>query len=397
VAYYDQGPKPEPSVRCKKCEAKADKLETGSCPKCEKTVNSVIIRSGQFTWGLPLLSVPAIGAGGWGLALNYLPGNAIDGILGKNFNYTQNVHLIAGSGTDVELVTGENTRETFTSLGGGAYSSAGNNTGATLRSTGGGTLAETFTLTTADGTVTAFNGLFAGIAAPGRITSIVDRYGSGQTFAWATVGGVVQLSSVTDAYGRTVTYRYHGSEAGYRLREVEDFLGRKLNFQFDAAGRLIAVVTPSIHNAAPGNTFPGGTAYVFGYDAANPRPARRDDLVKIWYPNQATPFIDATTRVVDVAAVYADAAPRYVVEYGQDPTDADQYGRVVRETVGDPANGVGGTYQYLYLTTGLPTNLIDGADPIVARTVVTDRNGNQTIYDFTAADMCARKEVSDSP
>ena len=157
----------------------------------------------------------------------------------------------------------------------------------------------------------------------------------------------------------------------------------------------MAVVTPSILQAATGNTFPGGTAYVFQYDVNNPRPDRRDDLVKIWFPNEATPFMDAAARTVNVAGVYASATPRYVVEYGQDPTDADLYGRVVRETVGDPANGVGGTYQYLYTTQGLPGIPFpsDPADTLVFRCVLTDRNDNQTVYDFNAAQMPVRVEV----
>ena len=32
-----------------------------------------------------------------------------------------------------------------------------------------------------------------------------------------------------------------------------------------------------------------------------------------------------------MAGVYASATPRYVVQYGQDPTDADLYGRVIRK------------------------------------------------------------------
>ena len=119
----------------------------------------------------------------------------------------------------------------------------------------------------------------------------------------------------------------------------------------------MAVVTPSILKAATGNTFPGGTAYVFQYDVNNPRPERRDDLVKIWFPNEATPFIDAADADGQRGAGLPSATPRYFVEYGQDPTDADMYGRVVRETVGDPANGVGGTFQYLYTTQDLPANL----------------------------------------
>lgn len=395
--YYSTGPQSDASRTCKECRDGTWQTftisATNSCPAGPKTTKSVLLSSGQFVWSLPLLSIPALGAGGWGFQLNYLPRNDIDGIIGRNFNFTQNLQLIDLGGGDVQLSTGENTRETFVSAGGGAYTSTGNNTAAVLRRTGAGTSADEFTLTASFGSVTTFFGFHASIAAPGRIKSTADRYGNGQTYTWANTAGMAQLLSVTDAYARTVTYRYYGSEAGNRLREIEDFLGRNLNFQYDTAGRLVAVVTPSLLKAAPGNTFPGGTAYVFQYDAANPRTERRDDLVKIWYPNQATPFIDVDTRTVDVARVYADATPRYVVEYGQDPTDVDHYGKVVRETVGDPAAGVGGTSTFLYVTTGLPTNDIDPSDPIVGRTVVTDRNGNQVVYDFTAAAMLARKEV----
>ena len=40
-----------------------------------------------------------------------------------------------------------------------------------------------------------------------------------------------------------------------------------------------------------------------------------------------------------------------------------------------------------------PSNLIDPYDPIVSRCIVTDRNGDQVIYDFNAAGMLSRKEV----
>ena len=214
-----------------------------------------------------------------------------------------------------------------------------------------------------------------------------------QSYQWQAAGGLNQLLSVTDSYGRTVNYSYYGSETGYRLQQITDFLGRQINFQYDSLGHLVAVVTPSILQGAPGNTFPGGTAYVFQYDVNNPRPERRDDLVKVWFPNEATPFIDAATRTANVAQVYQSATPRYVVEYGQDPTDEEMYGRVVRETVGDPAQAVGGTYEYLYSIQNLPANLIDPGDPIVFRCMLTDRNANQTIYDFNAAQMPVRVEV----
>ncbi len=171
------------------------------------------------------------------------------------------------------------------------------------------------------------------------------------------------------------------------------FWFRKNLLQFDNLGHLAAVVTPSINNAATGNTFPGGTAYVFQYDVNNPAPERQDDLFKIFYPNQAAPFLDETTRTVDVAAVYASATPRYVVVYGQDPTDLDTWNRVVLETAGDPDNGVGGTYSYQYTDQDMPTNIIDPpsggspGDPITFQCTVTDRNGNQRVYGFNAAQM----------
>ena len=156
----------------------------------------------------------------------------------------------------------------------------------------------------------------------------------------------------------------------------------------------MAVVTPSILQAATGNTFPGGTAYVFQYDVNNPRPERRDDLMKIWFPNEAAPFLDAATRTVNVAQVYQSATPRYVVEYGQDPTDEDLYGRVVRETVGDPPTAWAGPTSTCTRTQDLPAST-SSIRPIriVFRCVLTDRNDNQTIYDFNAAQMPVRVEV----
>ena len=291
------------------------------------------------------------------------------------------------SGTSVVLLSGQNTQETF-NLSGGVYVPAtGNNTAARLTRTGSGTSADQFTLTSSQGTVSTFYGFYSGLATPGRLQSIQDRLGNKQAYTWVNTGGIDQLQSVTDSYGRTITYTYYGSESNYQLSQITDFLGRQLNFQYDSAGRLVAVVTPSILQAAAGNTFPGGTAYVFEYDSNNPRPQRQNDLIKVWYPNQTQSYLDTATRTVDVAGVYVGAAPRYSVTYGQDPTDTDLWGRVLSETVGDPEQGVGGTYNYLYTSESLPTNLIDSGDPIVFQATMTDRNGNQSIYDFNANQM----------
>jgi hypothetical protein len=365
----------------------------GGCSGSSYPTTSVVLSSGQFTWRTDLLSIDALGGAGWSFGLNYLGNSGVDSILGKGFDFPRELRLVELPNGNVDLLTGGMTRESFLRTGPNTYAPAeDNNALAELIRSGSGEKDE-FTLIASSGTRTNFFGFDPAIASPGRLKSITDRYGSQQTHTWQRMGELDQVASITDTYGRSVQYRYYGSEFGYRLREIEDCLGRKLNFQYDAVGHLVAVVTPSILLAAEGNTFPGVTAYVFQYDVQNPRPERGDDLIRIWYPNQTTPFIDAVTRTVDVAKVYADAVPRYAVEYGQDPTDADLWGRVMRETIGSPEGGVGSTYQYLYSTANLPANLIDSEDPIVFRYLVTDHNGNQTIYDFNRRDLPVRVEV----
>jgi len=349
---------------------------------------SVVLSSGQFTFRLPLLSIDAFGIAGWRFSLEYLSDSGIDGLLGPNFDFTQYARLML-DGDDVLLATDQNTVEVF-EYDNGSYSSVNNNTAGVLRPDGEGH----FELLASNGTVTIFYG-FDGQSTPGRIKQIKDRYGNTQEFSWTNDNGVDQLDSVTDGYGRKIEYRYYGAEHDYQLQEIEDFLGRKLNFQYDSEGRLVAVVTPSITKGAEGNTFPGGTAYVFQYDSGNSRPDRRNDLIRIWYPNEVAPFLDVEARSVNVSAVYAQPTRRYFVEYGQDPASEDQYGRVLHETVGQYGTGPGGKYDFAYTTDPLllPANLIDPNDPIVSRTMMTDRNGNDTYYDFNITGQVVRKEV----
>ena len=355
--------------------------------------------------------------------MNYKANYDIDGILGKNFAFPQFMHLeqlysyYGYYFHDIQLVTNQLSREIFVSDDTGRLvTPEANNTRATLTFINVFSEDERYILTASDGTVTTFfgfgypeYGFF--VAAPGQIESIIDRYGNGQFFTWGNsnvdsgtgnYSGVPQLLSATDSYGRTINYSYYGAEGGYRLQQLTDFLGRQLNFQYDSDDHLVAVVTPSILKAANGNTFLGGTAYVFQYDVGNADPGRRDDLIKIWYPNQTQPYLNIETRTVDVQAVYTNAAPRYEMTYGQNINDSDTYGKVLTETLGDPENEVGGTATFNYTTCSddLPTNIIDPyinpenpGSPIVSRTLYTDRNGNLTIYDFNAYWTVSRLEV----
>lgn len=411
-AYYEDdmelqiGFDPDP---CKRCCPEKDGLYCG--PASPASDYSVELATGRFVFQKELLSLAALGSGGWNFGLNYKSNFDIDGILGKNFAYPQFMHLeqLAYEPDPVEnhsiqLVTNQLSRAIF-NPDAPYYSSvvtysspSGNNTGGVLIYD---TLNGFFTLTSSDGTVTTFFGFYDDYypilwPAPGHVKSIVDRYGNGQYFTWGLAGnGVPQLLSVTDSYGRAIRYSYYGADGDYRLRQLVDFQGRELNFQYDTHDHLIAVITPSILKAAPGNTFPGGTAYVFQYDVGNADPARRDDLIKIWYPSQTQAYLDIETRSVDVQAVYGNATPRYQVTYGQNLSDMNTYGKVLTETLGDPENEIGGTATFAYVTDDLPENIIDGSDAgtIVSRTIYTERNGNRKIYDFNAYWTTSRFEV----
>ena len=168
-----------------------------------------------------------------------------------------------------------------------------------------------------------------------------------------------------------------------------------MNLQYDSSGRLLAVVGPSVTRGANNNAniFPNGTAWVFQYDTGNSRPARQNDLIKIWHPNQVAPYV-SSSRSVNTASVYASATPRQQISYYNDPTDTFQYGKV--EKVIESATGSGstgaGAYGYMYLNSGLPSNLINPSDTIVSQTIETDRNGNQTAYSFNINQMVVCKQ-----
>ena len=57
----------------------------------------------------------------WDFGLDYLAGNGVNDILGKGFNYPQNLRLVAGSGGNVNLASGQNTLDTFLPSGGGIH------------------------------------------------------------------------------------------------------------------------------------------------------------------------------------------------------------------------------------------------------------------------------------
>jgi RHS repeat-associated protein len=394
-SYYKSTLPTKPDCDCKPPD---DLPVVDSCP-AHATGSPVMLAAGLLNFNVPLLSSSAIGAGSFGFALKYINSdpstNSVDGVVGQGFNYSQNVRIVA-SGNNLVLQLPENTQEVFTDVGGGVYSSGANNSGATLIRSGSGS-SEIIQITSRSGNISLFYGLDPFTVHPGRLKSLADRFGNTQTHRWDLSSGQSRLQSVTDSYGRISNFAYD-TTSNVRLTQITDFLGRKVNFQYDTLGHVVAVVGPSIARGANGNTFASGTATVFQYDISNPRPERRNDLLKIWYPNQVAPYVSTDIsglRSVDVASVYAHATPRQTISYYNDPTDAFHYGKI--QQLIESASGAGtvgaGAYGYIYLNSGLPANKIDPGDPIVSRTISTDRNGNQIIYDFSARLMLVHKQV----
>ena len=283
-------PPPPVAPTCPTCPPPV--LVTNSCPN-PATGSPVILYNGLLYFQLPLLSSMAAGTGSFPYVLNYLAGSSgttgTDGSVGLNFNYPQNV-LLTPSGNNVLLQLGENTQELFQYVSPGIYSSAANNSRSVLTRSGAGTSSDQFTIVSGDGVVSQFSGFYSSITTPGRLLSLTDRFGNVMSFSWGLVGGLVRLASLTDTYGRTSNFTYHADEQLRLSRSPTS--GRKLNFQYDSAGRLVAVVLPSVTRGANSNanTFPNGTAYVFKYDTANSRPARQNDLIADLLPQPDRPL-----------------------------------------------------------------------------------------------------------
>ncbi len=193
-----------------------------------------------------------------------------------------------------------------------------------------------------DGTFTLRyrNGLKCFFDALGRITRMRDRIGNECTYAYDPAGNLVTF---TDDLGRNYTFAYDPAD---RLASITDFTGRTVRYAYDAAGSLTDATSPTVTGTPHGNDFPNGKTERYVYDGL----ARVTGII---YPNEVA---DGSLTQGQTMAYNAAS-------------------RVLRTTVGGTnASGVaaGGELTYFYQ--------VAAADP--ARTTVTDRNGNTTVYEF---------------
>ncbi len=160
-----------------------------------------------------------------------------------------------------------------------------------------------------------------------------------------------QLTTVYDTLGRPIQYSYNASG---ELTQVQDYLGRTVTFTYDANGNMNSVTTPAVTGTPTGNNFPTGTTTRFTYDA-----------------NHNMTSMTAPDEVAD------GGPPRLQMTY-------DAQGRVTSLIEGGTNSSTvpaGGTMTYTYQTLGTPTGPSD-TTTATRGTTVTDRDGNETVYDF---------------
>jgi len=114
--------------------------------------------------------------------------------------------------------------------------------------------------------------------AAGKLSTITDRWGRAQTFAYDGNG---RLSTVTDCYGRALTLAYSGTGL---LTGVNDGLGRSVGFGYDTAAKTLTQVTDV-----------AGKDTHFVYDAQKRMTALKNHALETLVANVA---FDAQDRVI---------------------------------------------------------------------------------------------------
>ncbi|MDA1017716.1 MAG: DUF1549 domain-containing protein [Planctomycetota bacterium] len=349
-----------PDNDCDPCVdgGEADSADTG---------HPVYLHSGEFTHGETDLEIPGRGLN-WRFQRVYRSGIQFAGPLGYGWDFTDNRRLVETNADNLETVQS-------------TYPDA--KVGDVIRMNGLGRI-DLYSLNTdgsythpsgyyqrlaqnTDGTFTerdrsGFEWDYAAVDADGlaRITSRADRNGNTIAYEYDTDG---QIDQVIDTLGRAIDFRY----VNKRIDEIEDFDGRVVKFTYDGQGDLVSVRSPIVSGTPNGNDFADGKTIEFTYSSGFEDPRLNHNLLTITRPNEV-----------------ATSGPAYFTLTYQDDAAADFSDRVLTQTLGGTnASTVpgGGTITYSYEILGT-SPAADDFNTAVSRNTVTDRNGNQTVYEF---------------
>ena len=182
-----------------------------------------------------------------------------------------------------------------------------------------------------------------------HLTRLTDRNGNTMRFER---NNEAQLINVIDTLGRQIDYFY---DQDGRLISVRDYIDRTINFDYDDQGDLIGVTGPVVTGTPNGNNFPTGKTTEYAYSTGFTDPVLNHNLVSITAPNEV-----------------ANNGPAYLRLSYDENTNSPTSDQVLTQTVGGTNSSnvpAGGRIEYEYFG-----NI----------TRVTDRNGNQTDYEFNA-------------
>lgn len=293
---------------------------------------------------------------------------SVDGPLGYGWTHGTGAKLLI-AGTGNVTVQQESGAQVSFALSGGVYS-APPRVDATLAKAGSGASA-VYTFTRRGNEVFVFN-------STGRLTSVTDRNGYANTYAYSGSN----LSTVTDSAGRALTYTWVGS----RITKVTDPAGRHVDYSYDGSGNLSGV------------TDVAGNTWAFGYDGAHRLTTVRDPRqAGAGSPKLITNVYDGFGRVISqtdrlnrtTLLDYTAVANGTKVTDPKGNVRVDRYldGRRTSVTVGD-VPGAANTSTWTFETDLETFGITKVTDPNgqVSATVTYDARGNV----LTAKDALGR-------
>lgn len=330
---------------------------------------SVFLHNGEYRYTTVDLEIPGRGFN-WRFERTYRSDVSLDGPLGHNWdhNYNRRLHQVSAANErvvqfsfpdakagDVVIFEGENRSDIYVQNPDGSFNSPRGYYTNLVENPGDGSFSER----RQDGTVITYDTPDAdGIA---RMTSWSDRNDNTMTFQY---NGDGLLKRVVDTLGRPIDYFYN---ADNRLIEVRDFFDRSILFEYDDNDDLVAVTSPAVTETPTGNDFENGKTEIYEYSSGFDFPLLNHDLLSVTAPNE----------------VASGGPPRIQLEY-ETSLRSGNVGQVIQQTLGgtnDSGVPAGGTIEYEYEGIGVPASPDDVTTP-VWQTTVTDRNGNETEYQF---------------
>ncbi|MFA5186503.1 MAG: RHS repeat-associated core domain-containing protein [Patescibacteria group bacterium] len=178
--------------------------------------------------------------------------------------------------------------------------------------------------------------------ADGLCTAIEDRFGNRIELIYEGTGNDKKLARVIDTLGRAIEFHYTGK----RVTEVEDFSGRTWRYAYNSNGDLISVTEPATASFPEGST----TTYAYSSGYASDKEMLNHNLLSITDPLGQT--------YLAMAYSFTD--------------------RVIWQRFGEGSFTIESTMMGAWPA----CETQEEVDRVASRTRLTDRNGNERLYEY---------------